>query len=64
VCYAEGSGVPKDYVQSYKWISLVANQGNETAKRNLTRLSAAMTSEQIEEGLKLAREFKPRGGQD
>jgi S1-C subfamily serine protease len=58
--YATGEGVPKDYVEAYKWRLLAAAQGNEIAKKAVESLENSMTREQIAEGQKLARNFKPR----
>src|SRR5262249_6271082 len=61
VCYAGGQGVPKDYIEAYKWQLLVAGPGNdEEAHRNVAILERLMTREQIAEGQRLARNFKPR----
>jgi TPR repeat protein len=60
ICYVLGRGVAKDYVESYKWWLLAAAQGDEDAKKELTPLENKMTSAQIAEGQKLARNFKPR----
>jgi hypothetical protein len=60
VHYAFGTGVVKDYVEGYKWILLAAAKGSENAKELMTVLENKMTPEQIAEGQKLAREFKPR----
>ena len=60
VCYANGEGVAKDYVEAYKWWLLAAGQGDEDAKKIMTILENKMTREQIAEGQKLARNFKPR----
>ena len=59
-CYAKGQGVAKDYVEAYKWNLLAAGQGDESAKEAMTTLEDMMTREQIAEGQKLARNFKPR----
>ncbi len=59
-CYANSRGVVKDYVEAYKWILLAAGQGNEIAKEATPGLEAVMTREQIAEGQKQARNFKPR----
>ena len=59
VQYSMGAGVAKDYVESYKWRLLAAAQGSETAKLAAPALEINMTREQIAEGQKLAREFKP-----
>ena len=60
VCYYNGEGVAKDYVEAYKWLLLAARQGDEDAKKNLTALESKLTPEQIADGQKRAREFKPR----
>jgi TPR repeat protein len=58
--YALGQGVAKDYVESYKWTSLAASQGDKDAKETMTILESNMSREQIAEGQKVARNFKPR----
>jgi TPR repeat protein len=66
MCYAKGKGVPQDYLEAYKWFNLAAAQGGEhntDAKINLSMAERAMTPEQITQGQKLAREFKPRVSQ-
>ena len=48
-------------VEGYKWFLLAAAQGDEDAKKDVCRsLESRMTREQIAEGQKLARNFKPR----
>ena len=57
----KGDGVAKDYVQAYKWLILSAAQGNADASKARGILeNSQMTREQISEGQRLAREFKPR----
>ena len=58
--YALGQGVAKDYVESYKWTLLAASQGDKDAKQTMTILENNMSREQIAEGQKVARNFKPR----
>ena len=60
VCYYNGEGVAKDWVEAYKWLLLAARQGDEDAKKNMTELESKLTPEQIAEGQKRARDFKPR----
>ncbi len=60
LCYAKGDGVAKDYVESYKWWLLTAGQGHENSKKGMSLLENKMLREQIAEGQKLARIFKPR----
>ena len=59
LCYAFGTGIAKDYVEGYKWIILAAAKGSDKAKQFMAVLENTMTPEQIAEGQKLAREFKP-----
>ena len=58
--YALGQGVAKDNVESYKWTLLAASQGDKDAKETMTILENNMSREQIAEGQKVARNFKPR----
>ncbi len=58
-CYAEGQGVTKDEVEGYKWFLLAAGQGFDPAKENVAASESRLTREQIAEGQKLARNFKP-----
>ena len=60
VCYTNGEGVAKDYVEAYKWRLLAARHGEEQARKEMTLLENKMTPEQIAEGQKRARDFKPR----
>src|SRR6266545_3594252 len=60
VCYENGTGVAKDNCEAYKWLLLAARQGDEDAKKYMTVLESRLTPEQIAEGQKRAREFKPR----
>jgi S1-C subfamily serine protease len=59
-CYFSGEGVTKDYVEGYKWALLAAGQGDEYAKKNISLVESRLTPEQIAEGQRLARNFKPR----
>ncbi len=58
--YVNGRGVAKDYVEGYEWWLLAAAQGDKDAKKVVTILENKMSREQIAEGQKLARNFKPR----
>ena len=62
VCYTKGDGVLKDEVEGYKWFLLAAGQGSEMAKRKVSAVETWLTRQQIAEGQKLAREFKPNLG--
>ena len=58
--YYKGEGVTKDQVEAVKWLVLAAAQGLDQAKKNMTALESKLTPEQIAEGQKRARDFKPR----
>ena len=58
--YAEGQGVPQDYVQAHMWASLAAANGNDTATMVIDITAAQMTPGQIAEAQKLAREWEPK----
>ena len=61
MCYERAEAGTEDWAEVYKWLSLAARQGHEGAKKFMTVLeSKLMTPEQIAEGQKRAREFKPR----
>jgi TPR repeat protein len=60
ICHYRGQGVVKDYVESYKWALVAAGQGDEGAKKLVALLEDEMTREQIAEGQRVARNFKPR----
>jgi TPR repeat protein len=60
VCYLEGKGVAKDIVESYKWAVLAGSQWTDEKRRALQGLEDTLTPEQIAEGQKRARDFKPR----
>ena len=61
ICYERGDGVAEDWVEAYKWLLLAARQGVEAPKEHTTVLeSKLLTPEQIAQGQKRAREFKPR----
>ena len=63
--YANGEGVPEDYVLAYMWWNLAAAQGYEDAQGNKDRLEQRMTREQIAEAQRLSREWleaNPPGG--
>lgn len=64
---AEGRGVPQNLVEAYKWISLAAQnvQGSDRtqALERRDQIAKMMTSAQIDEALKLAREWTPSGSE-
>jgi len=59
-----GRGVPKDYVEAYKWFALAATKSSpgktrDNAIKGRDAVASEMTQAQIAEGQKLAREWKP-----
>lgn len=61
--YGTGRGVSQDYVRAHKWFSLAAAQGDKLAAKNCDIAAAPMTSEQIAEAQKLAREWMEQHGE-
>jgi len=61
--YEHGTAVARNYVMAHKWYSLAARLGPEHFKTYSESLAERMTSDQIAEALKLAREFMERHGQ-
>ena len=59
VFYDNGLGVPQDKVSAYMWLNLAAAQGKEGAATFRDLIARRMTSAQIAEAQKLAREWKP-----
>jgi len=57
--YSEGNGVPQDYVDAYKWFSLVVGKGVLMAKQFLKDITPQKTSALIAETQRLAQEWKP-----
>ena len=45
--YANGNGVPHNYVEAYAWMSVAATNGNEDAKEFLPKAKAELTREQL-----------------
>ncbi len=58
--YAGGKGVAEDYVEAYKWVILAAAQGNQHVVKFRDVLNRKMSSQQIAEAQRLAKEFKPK----
>ena len=65
--YADGRGVPQDYVQAHMWFSLAAarfkvseTEHREDAISNRDTIAAGMTAAQIAEAERLAREWTPK----
>ena len=54
--YALGEGVPQDRVYAHMWWNIAALTGDDSAKKNKKIVEKKMTSSQIEEAQRLARE--------
>jgi len=55
--YAMGFGVPRNYIKSYAWFKVSAVQRSHKALRNLRKVEAHMTVEQIYYAEKLAKQY-------
>jgi len=55
--YANGKGVPKDYVTAYAWFSIAAINGNALAKKSKPIVAEKMTPTQITKAEALAKEM-------
>lgn len=55
--YDNGLGVARDPIQAYMWFDIVGD-GHEHAIHNRDSIAEELTSEQIEEGQRLAREWR------
>jgi TPR repeat protein len=53
-----GQSVKQDLIQAYKWILLAASAGNEAAEDNKKQLEDKMDPAEMEQGKKLAQEWK------
>lgn len=56
--YGRGEGVPRDYVLAHMWFSLAAKNGIQTAIKLRDAAAAFLTPAQIEDALRLAKEWK------
>lgn len=61
IMYEDGQGVPQDRVQAHVWFSLAVAQGSELAGSFRDELTKQMTSAQITDAQRFAREWKPKG---
>ena len=58
--YAKGQGVPQDYVLAHMWLNLAAAQGTEGAVKNRDIVAKKMTTDQLAEAQRLARDWQPK----
>ncbi len=61
--YERGAGVPTDYVLAYMWLNLARAQGHnpQPLREAMEALEKKMTPDQIAEGQKRSREWRPGG---
>ncbi len=59
--YIAGQGVPKDYVLAHMWMNMAAAKRVKKAGKGRDLLEILMTSAQLAEAQRLAREWKPKG---
>ena len=55
--YERGEGVPQDFVLAHMWYNIAASHGDPASPGRRDALGARMTSEQIAEAQKLARDW-------
>jgi TPR repeat protein len=60
MAYANGEGVPKDQVMAYMWLNLAAASGKSEIKKQLDELTRSMSKEEVAEGQRMTREWKPK----
>ena len=64
--YDNGWGVPQDYIHAFMWYSLatsdLTDEDRHMSVTNRDSVAEKMTSEQIAEAQRLAREWKPKTG--
>ena len=56
ILYATGQGVPQDYVLAHMWFNLSAEQGDGQAVEIRDRAAGLLTSDQLAEAGRLARD--------
>ncbi len=55
--YSIGNGVPLDLVVAHKWFNLAAMNGNDEARTNRAEIAMDMSTDEISEAQKMAREW-------
>jgi hypothetical protein len=58
--YADGSGVPQDYIEAHMWLNLAVANGYAEGIKERDFVARQMTPEQIAEAQRRAREWKPK----
>ncbi|WP_140414196.1 tetratricopeptide repeat protein, partial [Bathymodiolus platifrons methanotrophic gill symbiont] len=55
--YANGQGIPQDYVMAHKYFNIAASSGVKKANKNRDSVAKLMTASQIEKAQNLASEW-------
>jgi TPR repeat protein len=63
IMYANGRGVPQDYVAAHMWLNLSASHGDQEAAAVRDSLAKTMSPAQVAEAQKMARDWKPKSHQ-
>ncbi|MBC8286952.1 MAG: sel1 repeat family protein [Nitrospinae bacterium] len=58
--YANGQGVPRDYVLAHMWYNLSGLQGHKAATAQINLVERKMSPEQIEKAQEMVRDWTPR----
>lgn len=59
LAYWYGDGVPQDYVVGYSWFNIAARYGASQIVEVRDHMASQLTTEQLAEGQRLAREWRP-----
>jgi TPR repeat protein len=60
VMYLRGIGVLQDFSRAHMWLNIASSQGHKRANEHLEKLTKDMSTDQVEEAQKLARECVAR----
>lgn len=60
VAYSTGQGVPLDLIEAHKWFNLAALKGNQPAREWRASVAMEMSTDQIAEAQRQAREWLRR----
>ena len=58
--YLQGLGTPPDMLQAYMWFEIAIAAGDEASKEGLAEAAKSLTSAQVEEAKKMAREWEQK----
>jgi TPR repeat protein len=59
--YFGGTGTPKNLVQAYKWLQIAVLNGSSLMQKHINRISAQMTSDEIDYANYLAHNWQDQG---